>query len=906
MRRLRTLWRTLFRRADIERQMADELSFHIDARTTDLMSRLGLSRAEAIRQARIEFGSVEKYKDEGRASLGLRLIDEFRGDFRFARRALIKNLGFSTAAIVILAFGIGANTAVFSVVDALLLGTLPVNDPQDLVAFDTLQTRDSMVAGYSGSGRPGPGGTARRTSFPMATFERFREHATTLSHVFAFAPIGSVAVVADDSAELASAQLVSGSYFEGMGVPAVMGRILGPADDRADAEPAAVVSHRYWQRRFFGDAAIVGKTIRVNRTAFTIVGVTPETFHGTDVTESIDLSVPLAMSPHLSPTGGPPRSLSTWWLLLMGRLKPGVTREQVFAELQPIFKESVLTSWNARDPATRNPSRTGMPVLRVLSGSQGPDGPSPNARASLTYVFVIAGVVLLIACVNVASLLLVRAANRRQEMTVRLALGASRARLIRQLLTESLLLAAAGAAGGLAFAWWGKDALPRMFEDDVVLATAIDLRGLAFAGVLTAVTTLVFGVGHALRATRVGAMPWLKETARPGGQRALMARTLIGVQIAASLVLLVVAGLFIRTLHNYSRVDVGFDTRNLLVFQLDPTPSATDSGSVVELYERLLGQIEAVPGVRSATLSALPVVARSEWTDTIRAERNETAREVHIQVVRWNFFQTLGMPLVAGRSLEATDIGNAPRVAVINAAMARAVFDEDLPIGQRFQFVNGPGRNMPIEVVGVVRDAKYSRLSEPEPSTFFMPYTQFPSGRMTVEIRTTGDALALTSVVRAAIRRIDPGLPLIDVRTQDAQIRETLRNPRTFAALTAVSGAIGLLLACIGLYGVVSYDARRRTSEIGVRMALGAERSDVLRLVMGQTSWVVATGVGVGLILAGAGARLLSDQLFGVQPFDISTMASATLLLVVIAGLAVLLPARRAARLDPTQALRHE
>jgi predicted permease len=300
------------------------------------------------------------------------------------------------------------------------------------------------------------------------------------------------------------------------------------------------------------------------------------------------------------------------------------------------------------------------------------------------------------------------------------------------------------------------------------------------------------------------------------------------------------------------------------------------------------------------------VVARAEWTETIRPERNETAREAHIQVVRWNFFQTLGMPLVGGRSLQATDTADSPRVAVINAAMAREVFEEDLPIGRRFQFVNGPGRTIPIEVVGVVRDAKYSRLSEREPSAFFMPYTQFPTGRMTVEVRTVGDALALAASVRAAIQRIDPGLPLINVRTQEAQILETLRNPRIFAALTAVSGVIGLLLACIGLYGVVSYDARRRTSEIGVRMALGAERSDVLRLVMGQTAWIVAIGAGVGLILAGAAARLLRGQLFGVQPFDLSTMASATLILVAIAGIAVLLPARRAARLDPTQALRHE
>jgi predicted permease len=905
MRKLRSIVRKLLRRADVEQQMADELSFHIDARATDLMSRLGLSRAEAVRQARMEFGSVEKYKDEARASLGLRLIDDLRNDLRYARRALIKNIGFSAAAIGILALGIGANTAVFSVIDALLLGTLPVKDPQNLVAFDTLQRRDSMVASYSGNGQPGPGGTSRRTSFSTLTFERFRDHATTLSHVFAFASLGSLTVATDDSAEIASAQVVSGTYFDGLGVRAALGRTLGPSDDRPDAEPAAVVSHRYWQRRFLGDPAIIGKTIRVNRMSFSIVGVTSATFDGTEVTETVDLSLPLAMSDRLSLTRQP-RSIASWWLLIMGRLMPGATREQVFAQLQPIFNETVVTAWSARAPETRDPGRTGMPVMRVLPGSQGPNGPSPMARNSLTILFALSGIVLLIACVNVACLLLVRAANRRQEMTVRLALGASRARLIRQLLLESLVLAAAGAAAGLAFATWANDALPRMLEDDVVLATAIDLRALAFAAGLTTVTALVFGVGHALRATRVGAMPWLKNSTRGGGQRALMARTLIAVQIAASVVLLVVAGLFVRTVYNYSQVDVGFNARNLLVFQIDPSASVSEDSAVVALYERLIDAVEAVPGVQSATLSAMPVVARNQWTETVRAEHTGTRRGVHIQAVRWNFFETLGMPLLAGRSLQAADTSEAPRVAVVNETMAREVFEGAPPIGRRFMFVDGRERDIPILVVGVVRDAKYSRLSEPAPATFFMPYTQVPPRRMTVEVRTAGDALALTTGVRAAIHRVDPSLPMMRVRTQEEQISDTFRDPRTFATLTALSGAIGLLLACIGLYGVVSYDAKRRTSEIGVRMALGARRSDVLRLVIGQTLWIVTIGSGVGLVLAAFGSRLLDNQLFGVQPFDIPTMASATVILVGIAGLAVFVPARRAARLDPTQALRHE
>jgi predicted permease len=905
MRRLRSLWQRLFRRAEVERQMADELVFHIEARADDLMSRLGVSRTDAIRQARIEFGSVEKYKEEGRASLGFRLIDDLRCDLRYARRALIKNIGFSAAAIGILALGIGANTAVFSVVDALLFGTLPVKDPQDLVAFDTLQRRDNMVAGYSGSGRPGPGGTSRRTSFSALTFERFRDHATTLSHVFAFAPLGPTTVATEDSADIASAQVVSGTYFDGLGVTAALGRTLGPLDDRPEAEPAAVVSHRYWQRRFLGDPAIIGKTIRVNRTTFTVVGVTSATFDGTELTETVDLSLPLAMSDRLSPTGQP-RSNAIWWLLIMGRLTPGVTREQVFAELQPIFNETVVTAWSARAPETRDPGRTGMPVMRVVPGSQGPNGPSPMARDSLMILFAISGIVLLIACVNVASLMLVRAANRRQEMAVRLALGASRARLIRQLLSESLVLAAVGAAAGLGLASWAKDALPRLLEDDVVLATAIDLRALAFAAALTTVTALAFGVGHALRATRVSAMPWLNVGTRAGGQRALIARTLTGVQIAASLVLLVVAGLFVRTVYNYSQVDAGFDTSNLLVFQIDPSPSVSDDRAVVDLYERLIGALEAVPGVQSATLSAMPVVARNQWTDTVRAEREGKPRDAHVQAVRWNFFQTLGMPLMAGRSLQATDTAEAPRVAVINETMARQIFAEASPIGQRFQFVNGRERDIPILVVGIVRDAKYSRLSEPAPATFFMPYTQVPPRRMTVEVRTSADALASTNAIRAAIHRIDPTLPMMRVRTQEQQIFDTFRDPRIFATLTALSGAIGLLLACIGLYGVVSYDAKRRTSEIGVRIALGARRSDVLRLVMGQTLWVVTIGTVAGLVLAAFGSRLIGNQLFGVQPFDVSTMASATLLLAGITAVAVFVPAHRAARLNPTHALRHE
>jgi predicted permease len=906
MRKLRTLWTGVVRRGEIERQLADELAFHIEARAADLSARFGFSPAEALRRARLEFGSLEKYKEEARASRGLRLADELRSDIRFARRTFVTHKGFVAAAVSILALGIGINTAVFSVVDAVLLSDLPVDRPADLVAFDSLHRRDSMLASYSGSGRPGPDGTIRRTSFSARTLERFREGTTTLSDVFAFAPLGDVPVAADDGAEMATAQVVSGAYHRGLGARAAVGRTLGPLDDRPGAEPVAVVSHRYWQLRFGGDPNIVGTPIRVNGVPFEIVGVTQPGFDGTEITETVDVSVPLAMSAQLARTGAP-RPISSWWLLMMGRLKPDVTRPQVLAELRPIFNETVRESWAARPPQTRDPGRSGMPELRVLPGAQGPNGPSASQRENLTLVFTVTGIVLLIACGNVASLLLVRAAGRRQEMTMRRALGATRGRLIRQMLSESLLLAALGAAGGVTLAEWAKDWLPRLFEADVVLDTAIDLRALAFAAGLTTLTALLFGVAHALLATRVDLTPVLKMAGGHAGlRRSRMVPVLIGAQMAASLVLLVAAGLFVRTLHNYSRVDVGFDSHNLLVFRLDPAPSEATTSKVFDMYEALVGAIEAVPGVRSATLSAMPVVAGDEWTGAVRADPAGDPRQIRIQAVRSNFFDTMAIPRLAGRAFLPTDTDQSPSVAIVNEEMARQVFGEAFPIGRHLRFLNGEERDTPIRVVGVVRDAKYASLAEETRPTMFRPYTQVPPRRMTVEVRADGDALALAASVRTAIRRVDPGLPLIGLQTQEQQMSETIRTQRVFALLTGIAGMIGLLLACVGLYGVISYDVRRRTNEIGVRVALGARQADVVQLIMQQTVWIVAGGAMLGVVSAAYTTQFIAGQLFGIRPLDPWTLASAVLVLAVVALVAGYLPARRAARLDPTLALRYE
>jgi predicted permease len=906
--RARSFWHSVRHRSDMERNMSEELQFHLERRAEDLMAERGLSLKEARRIARLEFGSVEKYKEEARESLGLRLLDELRGDLHYALRTFGKSKGFAAAAIATLALGIGANTAVFSVVDALLLRKLPVTNPEQLVVFDWLRTQNSMVAGYSGYGRPGPApGLGVRTSFSALTVERFREHTGTLSDVFAFSPTGTLNVVADRQTDTVSGLFVTGDYFAGLGVRASAGRTLSPSDDRPQAEPVAVISHRYWQRRFASDPALVWKTIDVNRTPVVIVGVTPEGFDGPRMSETSDITLPIATAARLSPTGRA-RPASVWWLQMMGRLNPGVTREQALAQLQATFVDTVRESWAARPPDTPNPTRSEFPQLRVRPGAQGPDGPRIDALQILSAVFGLVGAVLLIGCVNLATLLLVRASARRQEVTVRLTLGASRGRVIRQLMTETLLLAAFGGIGGAILAWWGKDFMLWLPTGDAPIVDArIDLRVLAFTAGLSAITALLFGIGPALRATRPELAPSLKTSAQKGGiTRGVASQVLLTAQVAISLLLLIGAGLLVRTLYNLSKVDVGFNADNMLVFRIDPALQSDSSSRIFAVYDRIMAAIEAVPGVESCTMSVMPLIARNEWEETVQPDGVGLPQNAFIQIARWNFLQTMGMPVVAGRDLAAADTQGRPRVAVINETMARQVFGERASVGRHFQFVTGADRNVTIQVIGVARDAKYASLDERVPPTLFMPHAQVRPSAMTVEVRTTSDPMTVSAAIREAVRQTDPSIALAEMKTQRQQIRETIGKPRAFAALTTVSGMIGLLLACVGLYGVVAYETIRRTHEIGIRMALGARRSDVLRLVMRQTVVVVTLGAAIGIALALGAARLIGSLLFGVAPNDPFAIAAALALFIGVALIASYLPARRALQLDPTQALRFE
>jgi predicted permease len=544
----------------------------------------------------------------------------------------------------------------------------------------------------------------------------------------------------------------------------------------------------------------------------------------------------------------------------------------------------------------------------VRPGAQGPDGPRIDAQQTLSPIFAVVAVILLIGCVNLATLLLVRASARRQELTVRLTLGASRWRVVRQLLTETVLLAIFGGMGGVLLAWWAKDFMLWLPARETPIVDArIDPRVLAFTALLSMITAVLFGIGPALRATWTDLGPSLKVSAQRGSiTRGIASQALLTAQVAISLVLLVCAGLLVRTVHNLSKVDLGFNADNLLVFRIDPASQSDSSSGVYATYERIVAAMEAVPGVQSCTMSAMPLMARSEWEEPVQPDRAGLPQNAFIQIARWNFLETMGMPVVAGRDLSPGDTEGRPRVAVINETMAQQVFGERTPVGRHFHFVNGSERNVPIQVIGVARDAKYASLEQRVPPTVFMPQAQAPASGMTVEVRTVSDPMLIASSIREAVRQSDPAIAIDEMKTLRQQIAQTIGRPRAFATLTTVSGVIALLLACIGLYGVVSYETVRRTRDIGIRMALGARRADVLRLVMRQTVVVVTIGAGIGIALALAASRLIRGLLFGIAPSDPLAIGAALAVLIGVALVASYMPARRASQLDPTQALRYE
>jgi len=845
--------------------------------------------------------------------------------------------GLTAIAALSLALGIGANTALFSVVDAMLLKKLPVKEPDRLALFGARSPRDFSPGSYTGNSSRDPvTGERIMTSFPYQSFTRFSEQPGVLSDVFAFGGVG-LNVNAEGQSDVATGQAVSGNYYAGLGVQAMIGRTIADEDDKPSASPVAVLSYRYWQRRFSGDPGVVGKQINLNNVAFTVIGVTPPGFDGTGQAGSTqDVTIPIAWEPqiYVDRERSNMNGAGVWWLRIMGRLKPGSTSEQARAQLEGFFHQSVVEHRTARQAQAQaqggNPIKAlepkDFPRLTMESGSQGEMNTRRFYAPSLYMLLGVVGLVLLIACANVANLLLARAASRRREIGVRLALGASRWRLIRQLLTESVTLAGFGGALGILFALWIKNGLLAVSDwGPRALEPKLDWRVLGFTLALSLLTGIIFGIAPAWRATKVDLAPALKDNARgsSAASRSLLSRSLVVVQVALSLLLLVGAGLFLRTLLNLQRVEPGFNTRNLLLFGVQPGLIGYKDEKLAQLYQQMFDRIEAVPGVQGVTFSRMPLLSQGSSSSSVFLRdalsaapdsegRIKSSGDGYRHQVRENFFEVMEIPMLAGRTFKPQDDAKAPKVVVVNQTFANKYFPNENPIGKRFTFdTKKPDE---IEIVGLVKDAKYTRQRDEIPPTVYSPWRQElrSMGGATFEARTLGDPNAVIASIRQAVREVDGNLPLNNVKTQIAQADETLRMERLFAKLLSLFGLLAQQLASIGLYGVMAYSVAQRTNEIGIRMALGANQRDVLKMVLRQGMAVTMIGVVLGL----AGAYVLTkylesklnlnNMLYGVKVSDPLTYGVIAVLLTLVALLACFIPARRATKVDPQQALRHE
>jgi predicted permease len=703
-----------------------------------------------------------------------------------------------------------------------------------------------------------------------------------------------------DQSERVVGELVSGNFFTALGVGPHLGRVFSDADDQTPgAHFVTVISHNFWRRRFGADPQIVGKKISINNYPFTIIGVAAQGFNGVEVGAAPDLRVPMMMK----------REMLDYIdeTLIMARLKPGVGIEQAQAATDIIY-QNVIRQNNLRTSGAGSPSeRVFESRIQLQSAKTGVSGLRGRYSQSLILLMCMVGVVLLIACLNVANLLLARAATRRREIAVRLAVGAGRFRLVRQLLTEGFLLAALGGAMGLVFARWGADALLRFLPQNATLEIKLDLRALGFTLGVTVLTSLLFGLAPAWQATRFDLIPALKNDAAgvAGGRRRWeLRRLLVVLQVAMSLVLLVSGVLFARSLRNLKAVDHGYTTDQIVTMELAPVRSGYNPDQQRNFYDQLRERVTALPGVKSATYALLPIrgeigAGEIQVPDSHRRLNERPTSLIH--PITSQFFATFGIPLLRGRDFNAQDSVGPPKVVIVNDSFARYFYGDENPLGKRFSV--GP---INLEIVGVAGDAKLGNLRETMSRTIYYALEERHMGKQTLSVRATGDAGALIAAIRQEVRRIDPNLPVYNVKTFADHIDESISRERLIAMLSSFFGFFALLLAALGLYGVMAHAVARRTREIGVRMALGAQAANVLWMVLRETLLLVFIGVAIGLPVALAATRLIEGLLFGLGASDPLTIALAVLTLLAIAALAGYLPARRAAGVDPMTVLRHE
>jgi predicted permease len=940
--------RNLFRNQRAEAELAREVESHLNL-LADEFQRRGMSPEDARIAAKRSYGGVEQAKQAHRDERSLLWVEQSIQDLRYALRMLAKSPGFAAVAILTLALGIGANTAIFSEIDAVMLQSVPAADPQHLIVFEWNAAHKPKLRGQSSYGD-----CSGDCVFSVPFFKTLANSTSTLSSVVAFAGPLEVNLSGNGPASMTRGLYVSGDYFSTIGAKVFLGRSLTPADDSPSASPAIVLDYGYWKRAFGADPSALGRIVRLNNVDAAIVGVAGPGFTSLTPGKRQDFFMPLSLSKRVkSEWWGTEDRLSnaaTWWVVIAGRLKPGVTVLQAQTEATTLFQREVL---HGAKPVF---AESDIPQIRLLPARQALDGESSQIAPMLNIIMAAVGLVLLIACANVAGLILARSTKRQKELALRQALGAGRARIARQLLTESILLSGAGGALGVLFAMWGVDAITKFVSSGLdrpfPYVVTPDWRVLAFTTGVTLVTGVLCGLAPTLQGYRGDLTPSLRENSSsiPGGapqagRRLRMGDVLVVMQVALSIVVLVGAGLLVRTLQKIQAVDPGFDTQNILLFGINPSLAGYKDRQTTQLYRQLQQRFAALPGVVSASYSEEALLSQS-WSGTsVHLDGAPPKQNVDVSTlpVGSDFFSVMRIPVVAGRAFTSADFAAAettqdattaaaeaasassdsptaakapipqtksqaaPVPVIVNRVFVQKFFPNQDPLGRHVGDAEEDeppiGPQPGYRIVGIAGDTRYDRLQRDIQPTMFTPLV---ANSAHFELRTSGDPTALVSEVRAAVAETDNNLPLFEVRTQTQQIEQTLFQQRLMARFSGLFGLLALALACIGLYGLLSYEVARRTRELGIRMALGAQRRDLMRLVVRRGILLTIAGAAIGIGASLAVTRLMVSVLYSVRPNDPATIAGVSFLLVLVALAACLIPARRAMRIDPMVALREE
>ena len=909
IRRLR-YWRESASRSEALRE---EMELHLAEKAAELEAD-GMTPECAKAEARRRFGNVGLKHEESREIWIKRFWSELGQDVRYGCRTMTANKAFNAMAVLSLALGIGANTTIYSFMESILLRSLPVADPESLVVLNwhSRPPRDGskesvhVMHGVQGMAWPGDKGAMVSGMFPYGAFQTLREENPVFSTLFGYFNGLNRTLAIRGQASSASTEYVTGEYFRGLAVSPAAGRPIDSEDDRPGAAPVAVISFATSQRRFRGLSSAIGQPVLVDNVPFTVIGVAPPEFFGVDPAAAPDLYLPLhtnllvdgARAARMYPDG------NFYWIEMMGRLRPGVSMAQAQAALAPRFHQWVAAT------ATTDGERAKLPALTLNPGAAGLGGLRRQYSKPLYVLLTMVGLILAIACANIANLLLARAAARRREMAVRLSLGAGRFRVVRQLLTESVMLASLGGALGVLFAIWGVRSLTLLLsngQQNFTLHAELNWNVLGVTAALSVVCGLLFGLAPAIQSTRPDVMPALKS-GRGGGPRRRAQHVLVVAQIAISFFILVVTGLFVRTLDKLHSVQLGYARENILLFSLNARQAGHRDPEIATFYADLRKRFESIPGVSGATLSQSSIVNAGFTGPAIRGPMKigaVTIEDARVLAAGPRFLTTMQIPILAGREIDDRDQPGSRPVAVIGERLARTYFGNENPVGRRITL---PDEKRDLEIVGVSANLRYGGLKNEEESrmTVFVAVSQFSPDRITYALRTAGDPLRFVRSVREIVREADSRIPVTNVVTQAAEIDRTISREITFAKLCTGFAVLALLIACVGLYGTMSYNVARQIGEIGIRMALGAQRGAVIWMVLRRVLVLTAVGLAISVPAALSASRLVKSFLFETQPNDPGTLALAGVVLLSAAILAGLAPARRASRIDPLAALRHE